>query len=58
MEEINIVCERKPPKSLFISKSLSQEQKFSLVQLLKEYHDMFAWSYENMPSLDENLITH
>ena len=43
---------------LFISKSLSQEQKLSLVQLLKKYHDVFAWSYEKMPDLDEDLITH
>ena len=58
MEEINIACEGQPPKPLFISKSISQEQKISLVQLLKEYHDVFAWSYEEMPGLDENLITH
>ena len=51
MEEINIACEGQPPKPLFISRNLSQEQKFSLVQLLKEYHDVFAWSYEEMPGL-------
>ena len=43
MEEINIACEGQPPKPLFINNSLLQEQKFSLVRLLKEYYNVFAW---------------
>jgi len=26
--------------------------------MLKEYPDGFAWSYEDMPSLDQNLVEH
>ena len=29
-----------------------------MLNLLKEYKDIFAWSYEQMPGLDEKLVTH
>lgn len=45
-------------KPLFISKSLSGEQKVVLIELLRKFQDVFAWTYEQMPGLDENLIIH
>ena len=30
----------------------------ALLNLLKEYIDIFAWTYANMPSLDTDLVTH
>ncbi|RDX82836.1 hypothetical protein CR513_36322, partial [Mucuna pruriens] len=30
----------------------------SLVELLKEYTDIFAWSYRDMPSLDTTIVEH
>ena len=41
-----------------ISKNLSEEEKRKLIALLKEYKDMFAWRYEEMPSLDPKSVTH
>lgn len=41
-----------------ICKNLSEEEKLKLIALLKEYKDVFAWRYEEMPSLDPKLVTH
>ena len=32
--------------------------ELSLVALLKEYQDIFVWSYRDMPGLSTSLITH
>lgn len=29
-----------------------------MVALLKEYKDVFAWTYEDMPGLDPELVEH
>ena len=41
-----------------ISKSLFEEERRKLVALLREYNDVFAWSYQEMPSLNSSLVTH
>lgn len=40
------------PKPIFISETLSPLEKEDLIQLLHEYIDVFAWSYEDIASLD------
>ena len=32
--------------------------KERLVQLLNEYVEIFAWSYEDMPGLDTDIVVH
>ena len=39
-------------KLVFISSQLMIQEKEQLVTLLKEYMDVFAWNYDEMPSLD------
>ena len=39
-----------------ISKSLSKEARRKLIALLREYKDVFAWSYQEMPSLSPSLV--
>ena len=39
------------PKPIFISESLSLTEREELIMLVKEYIDVFAWSYEDMPDL-------
>ena len=46
------------PKSIFISDSLSLIEKEELIMLVKEYIDIFAWSYEDMPGLDPQVAMH
>ena len=33
-------------------------EKAQLISLLKEYIDVFAWEYHEMPNLDSNLVAH
>ena len=32
--------------------------KSRMVALLKEYVDIFAWSYQDMPGLDTDIVVH
>lgn len=43
------------PKPIFISKSLTPEEKDNLVSLLREYINVFAWSFEDMPGLNPQV---
>ncbi|KAI5437176.1 hypothetical protein KIW84_023336 [Lathyrus oleraceus] len=37
---------------------LEEYVKKGLIELLREYVDVFAWSYEDMPSLDTDIVQH
>ena len=41
-----------------ISKNLSKNERGRLVALLKEYKDVFAWSYQEMLGLSPNFVVH
>ena len=38
--------------------NLEPSVKERLVQLLNEYVEIFAWSYEDMPGLDTDIVVH
>ena len=40
------------PKPIFISESLSLTERQELIVLVREYNDVFAWNYEDMPGLN------
>ena len=46
------------PRELRIGSDLSVDERDSLIQLLRAYLDVFAWSYEDMPSLDSSIVQH
>jgi len=41
-----------------MSESLLLMEKQDLISLIKEYIDIFAWSYEDMPGLDPQVAMH
>src|SRR3954462_13346202 len=45
-------------KEVKIGASPSSEIRKSLIQLLKEFSDVFAWSYQDMPGLDTSIVEH
>ncbi|RVW71176.1 Transposon Ty3-G Gag-Pol polyprotein [Vitis vinifera] len=47
-----------PPRELRIGSNLSTDERDSLIQLLRAYLDVFAWSYEDMPGLDPSIVQH
>ena len=44
------------PRELKISTSLSPNESDRLIDLLRSYLDVFAWSYKDMPSLDPSIV--
>jgi len=46
------------PKPIFIRENLSPFEKEDLIQLIREYIDVFAWNYEDMPGLDPQISIH
>ncbi|RVX07814.1 Transposon Ty3-I Gag-Pol polyprotein [Vitis vinifera] len=48
---------RDQPRELRIG-SISTDERDSLIQLLRSYLDVFAWSYEDMPGLDPSIVQH
>ena len=56
-EECNIGIDENP-KLIKLSKSLPPTKKLKYIELLKEFQDVFAWSYEDLKSYDINIIQH
>ncbi|RVW24537.1 hypothetical protein CK203_090895 [Vitis vinifera] len=46
------------PRELRIGSDLSADERDILIQLLRAYLDIFAWSYEDMPGLDPSIVQH
>ena len=58
LREINLAAKLGSQKPVFISSQLTVQEKEQLVALLKKYMDVFAWTYDEMPSLDPGLVVH
>jgi len=57
IEVINLGTEE-DKKEIKIGASLEASVKKRVVELLKEYVDIFAWSYKDMSGLDTNIVVH
>jgi len=45
-------------RELKIGTLTTPEERVEVIALLQEYADVFAWSYEDMPGLDRNIVVH
>ncbi|KAJ4971789.1 hypothetical protein NE237_004888 [Protea cynaroides] len=54
VRQVDLGTKGNPPQ-IFLSASLSFEEPEQYIQLLKEYLDIFAWSYTEMPGLDPEI---
>jgi len=45
-------------KEIKIGALLDARVKRRIVELLREYSDIFAWSYKDMPGLDPDVVEH
>ena len=41
-----------------IGTTLSPATRKELIDLLQDYNDVFAWSYQDMPGLDTDIVVH
>jgi len=57
IEIINLGTEE-DKKEIKIGALLDAKVKERVVELLREYFDIFAWSYKNMPGLDPDVVEH
>ena len=46
------------PKSISISEGLLLTEREELIALIREYINVFAWNYEDMPGLDPQIAMH
>ena len=60
LEELNLAEDdlKSKPKSILIAKDMRDEDKQKLKDLLKQYKDVFAWSFEDMKGLDLAFCQH
>ena len=58
IEVINLAEEGKKEKPVKIRVNFPKEMKDELIALLKEFKEIFAWSYQNMPGLDTKIVVH
>ncbi|PKI73169.1 hypothetical protein CRG98_006456 [Punica granatum] len=56
-EEINVGIEEEP-RTLKIGTALDPTQRTRMIDFLKEYQEVFAWSYADMPGLDPSIVEH
>jgi ribonuclease HI len=55
--ECNIGTEQ-DPKFVKLSSSLSREKRAEYTELLKEFSDVFSWTYEDLRTYDTSVIEH
>jgi ribonuclease HI len=58
LEIINLANEGEEPREVKIGTRCAAEQKEALIALLREFHEIFAWSYQDMPGLDTDIVVH
>ena len=57
MEVINLGTEEER-KEVKIGTTLSSSARKELIDLLQDYNDVFAWSYQDMSGLDTDIVVH
>ena len=45
-------------RKMKIGTTLSPATRKELIDLLQDYNDVFAWSYQDMSGLDTNIVVH
>ena len=60
LEEVNLEVDLGNPKLVLINNQLpvQKKKKEQLLELLKKYEDLFAWTYDEMPRLYPRLVVH
>ena len=58
MTPINISKDPNVIENIFIGIECSPEEIQTYTDLFKEFRDVFAWSYEEMPGIDPSIVQH
>ena len=57
-EVVNLADEGKNEKPVKIGVKFPKDLKHELIALLKEFKEIFAWSYHDMPGLNIEIVMH
>ncbi|XP_070025641.1 uncharacterized protein [Nicotiana sylvestris] len=57
LKEVNLGTEEEP-RPTCLSALLEVDEESTYIELLKEFRDVFAWSYKEMPGLDPKVAIH
>ena len=55
---INLANEGENEKPIKIGVNFPKDLKHELIALLKEFREIFTWSYQDMPGLDTEIVVH
>ena len=58
LESINLLGEGEEPKEIKIGANFLATLKDELIALLRDYHNIFAWFYQDMPGLNTDIVVH
>ena len=58
IEVVNLVDQGENEKPVKIGVNFLEDIKLELIALLKEFKEIFAWSYQDMPGLDIEIVVH
>ena len=57
LKEVNLGTDE-DPKPTYLSAFLEIDEEVAYMNILKEYRDIFAWSYKEMPGLNRRVAVH
>ena len=55
---INISHDPGTIENVYIGAECSHAEILEYTELFKEFHDIFAWSYDEMPGIDPRIVKH
>ena len=58
IEVVNLADQGENEKPVKIGVNFLEDMKLELIALLKEFKEIFAWSYQDMPGLDIEIVVH
>ena len=56
--KINISTSLEVVEEIMLGESCSMEEVASYKALFQEFHDIFSWSYTEVPGLDPSIVEH
>lgn len=57
-KRIDLAYPGEEPKLVYIATDLSPKEEQPLIELLKEYRDVFAWSYKDLKGVNPSVCQH
>ena len=57
-KQVNLEGENEEPRQVWIAFELAKDEEKFLVETLKSYKDIFAWSYRDLKGVDSTICQH